>query len=72
MKCKNILSYSLCFFVASVADSFSLRGLGKTIQSVTLTYTLLHQGMYGTPTVQKAIIVAPSSLVKNWCKEFVK
>ena len=33
--------------------------------------TLLHQGPFnGRPTIQKILIVAPSSLVKNWYKEF--
>lgn len=39
-------------------------GLGKTLQCITLLWTLLRQGPEGKPTVDKAIIVAPSSLVK--------
>ncbi|KAI8979547.1 P-loop containing nucleoside triphosphate hydrolase protein [Mycotypha africana] len=48
-------------------------GLGKTLQCITLTWTLLQQSeVLGKPTVQKAIITCPSSLVKNWANEFVK
>lgn len=39
-------------------------GLGKTLQCITLLWTLLRQGPDCKPTVNKAIIVAPSSLVK--------
>lgn len=47
-------------------------GLGKTLQCVTLTWTLLRQSPNCKPTINKAIIVCPSSLVKNWEKEFYK
>ncbi|KAI7897583.1 P-loop containing nucleoside triphosphate hydrolase protein [Cokeromyces recurvatus] len=48
-------------------------GLGKTLQCITLVWTLLQQSEeIGKPTVQKAIITCPSSLVKNWANEFVK
>ncbi|KAG8346853.1 Type III restriction enzyme res subunit SNF2 family N terminal domain [Trypanosoma vivax] len=47
-------------------------GLGKTIQTVATVYTCLRQGKHGTPTARKALIVTPSSLVKNWCNEFDK
>jgi hypothetical protein len=40
------------------------RGLGKTLQSVTLLWTVLRQGTDGSPMVKKAMIIAPSSLVK--------
>lgn len=39
-------------------------GLGKTLQCITLLWTLLRQSPEGKPTVDKAVIVAPSSLVK--------
>lgn len=39
-------------------------GLGKTLQCITLMWTLLRQGPDCKPTIQKAVIVAPSSLVK--------
>ena len=39
-------------------------GLGKTLQCITLMWTLLKQGPDCTPLIDKAIIVAPSSLVK--------
>jgi superfamily II DNA or RNA helicase len=47
-------------------------GLGKTIQTVATVYTCLKQGKNGSPVTRKAIIVAPSSLVKNWSNEFDK
>jgi len=39
-------------------------GLGKTLQCITLMWTLLRQGPDCKPTIEKAVIVAPSSLVK--------
>ena len=48
-------------------------GLGKTLQAITLVWTLLKQSPSagsGASSVQKAIIVCPSSLVGNWKSEF--
>ncbi|KAL8581410.1 DNA repair and recombination protein RAD54-like [Nucella lapillus] len=47
-------------------------GLGKTLQCVTLLWTLLRQSPDCCPMISKAIIVAPSSLVKNWHNEIGK
>nr|CAH7767066.1 unnamed protein product [Callosobruchus chinensis] len=47
-------------------------GLGKTLQCITLLWTLVRQGPEGKPTIEKAIIVCPSSLVKNWNNEINK
>ncbi|XP_012276152.1 DNA repair and recombination protein RAD54-like [Orussus abietinus] len=47
-------------------------GLGKTLQCITLMWTLLKQGPEAKPLIEKAIIVAPSSLVKNWYNEIMK
>lgn len=47
-------------------------GLGKTLQCITLMWTLLKQGPDCKPTISKAIVVAPSSLVKNWFNEINK
>lgn len=47
-------------------------GLGKTLQCITLVWTLLRQSPDCKPTIIKAIITCPSSLVKNWDNEFVK
>jgi DNA repair and recombination RAD54-like protein len=48
-------------------------GLGKTLQCITLMWTLLKQSPdAGKPTISKAIIACPSSLVKNWANELVK
>lgn len=47
-------------------------GLGKTLQCITLLWTLLRQSPECKPTINKAIIVCPSSLVKNWYNELEK
>lgn len=48
-------------------------GLGKTLQCITLMWTLLKQSPQAKrPTIEKAIIVCPSSLVKNWENELDK
>ncbi|TIB64422.1 hypothetical protein E3P78_01186 [Wallemia ichthyophaga] len=48
-------------------------GLGKTLQCIALLWTLLKQSPRpGRPTVDKCIIVCPSSLVRNWANEFTK
>lgn len=48
-------------------------GLGKTLQCITLLWTLLRQSPeFLTPTITKAVIVTPSSLVKNWHNELSK
>ncbi|KAJ8916525.1 hypothetical protein NQ315_000167 [Exocentrus adspersus] len=47
-------------------------GLGKTLQCITLLWTLVRQGPEAKPTINKAIIVCPSSLVKNWSNEIHK
>jgi hypothetical protein len=41
----------------------------KTLQVLTLLWTLLRQGPEGVPVVSKAIVVAPATLVENWGKE---
>lgn len=46
--------------------------LGKTLQSITLLYTLLRQGFDGKPIVKRALIVTPTSLVSNWESEINK
>ncbi|CAB4069204.1 RAD54L [Lepeophtheirus salmonis] len=47
-------------------------GLGKTLQCITLMWTLLKQSPECKPTIEKAIVVCPSSLVKNWYNEISK
>ena len=48
-------------------------GLGKTLQCITLLWTLLRQSPVASkPTIQKAIVVCPASLVKNWANELTK
>lgn len=47
-------------------------GLGKTLQCITLMWTLLKQGPDCKPLIDKSVIVAPSSLVKNWYNEIHK
>ena len=48
-------------------------GLGKTLQTITIIWTLLRQGPWGgRPEVKRVLILAPSSLVRNWQAEFSK
>ncbi|KIY72032.1 hypothetical protein CYLTODRAFT_434892 [Cylindrobasidium torrendii FP15055 ss-10] len=48
-------------------------GLGKTLQCIALLWTLLKQSPHAAkPTIEKAIIACPSSLVRNWANEFSK
>lgn len=47
-------------------------GLGKTLQCITLLWTLLRQSPECKPAINKVIVVCPSSLVKNWYNEFGK
>jgi DNA repair and recombination RAD54-like protein len=56
----------------------TLQGLGKTLQGVSLLWTLLnsgHEALGGTPVVRRAIICCPTSLVSNWdaeCSKWLK
>jgi len=43
-----------------------LQGLGKTLQCIALVWTMLKQGFDGKPLSQRALVVCPGSLVKNW------
>lgn len=47
-------------------------GLGKTLQCITLMWTLLRQSPDCKPEIDKAIVVSPSSLVRNWYNEVGK
>lgn len=47
-------------------------GLGKTLQCITLLWTLLKQGPECKSSIEKVIIVCPSSLVRNWSNEIEK
>ncbi|VTJ79105.1 Hypothetical predicted protein [Marmota monax] len=47
-------------------------GLGKTLQCITLIWTLLRQSPECKPEIDKAVVVSPSSLVKNWYNEVGK
>ncbi|KAK4048006.1 DNA-dependent ATPase protein rad54 [Microbotryomycetes sp. JL201] len=48
-------------------------GLGKTLQCISLLWTLLKQSpVPGKQTIDKAIVICPSSLVRNWANELVK
>nr|DAD41242.1 TPA_asm: hypothetical protein HUJ06_015565 [Nelumbo nucifera] len=68
-ECVSGLSSSAGISGCILADDM---GLGKTLQSITLLYTVLHQGFDGKPMVKKAIIVTPTSLVSNWESEIKK
>ncbi|PKU41502.1 dna repair and recombination protein rad54-like [Limosa lapponica baueri] len=47
-------------------------GLGKTLQCITLMWTLLRQSPDCKPEIEKAMVVSPSSLVRNWYNEVEK
>lgn len=47
-------------------------GLGKTLQCISLVWTLLRQSPEAKPEIEKVIVVTPSSLVKNWYNEVEK
>ncbi|KAI3481409.1 hypothetical protein L1887_56236 [Cichorium endivia] len=48
-------------------------GLGKTLQCIALMWTLLKQSPIAKKsTIDKCIIVCPSSLVRNWANELTK
>lgn len=47
-------------------------GLGKSLQAIGLLHTMLKQGPRGLPMLQRALIVAPSSLLENWKQEIKK
>ncbi|TKY89822.1 hypothetical protein EX895_001119 [Sporisorium graminicola] len=50
-------------------------GLGKTLQTIALVLTLMKQSCYYTSkscTIERAMIVCPLTLVKNWKREFRK
>ncbi|XP_068095683.1 DNA repair and recombination protein RAD54-like isoform X2 [Hyperolius riggenbachi] len=47
-------------------------GLGKTLQCITLMWTLLKQSPDFKPEIEKAMVVCPSSLVRNWYNEVGK
>eukprot|EP00820_Chromera_velia_P018062 Cvel_27209.t1-p1 / transcript=Cvel_27209.t1 / gene=Cvel_27209 / organism=Chromera_velia_CCMP2878 / gene_product=DNA repair and recombination protein RAD54, putative / transcript_product=DNA repair and recombination protein RAD54, putative / location=Cvel_scaffold3361:10087-17071(+) / protein_length=583 / sequence_SO=supercontig / SO=protein_coding / is_pseudo=false len=47
-------------------------GLGKSLQSLSVMWTLLKQGLDGRPAVRKAVVVCPASLVSNWGNELDK
>ncbi|CAN9500784.1 unnamed protein product [Ophioblennius macclurei] len=66
-----------CVTGRRVSDSYGCimaddMGLGKTLQCITLVWTLLRQSPDAKPEIQKAIIVSPSSLVRNWYNEIRK
>ena len=56
------------------ADTWDLALLlGKTLQCIALMWTLLKQSpVSGKGTIDKAIVVCPSSLVRNWGNELGK
>lgn len=66
-----------CVTGVQIPDSYGCimadeMGLGKTLQCITLLWTLVRQGPEGNSTIDKGIIVCPSSLVRNWSNEINK
>jgi len=67
---EKVMGISNCTFTGVIlADEM---GLGKTLQAIALLWTLLKDGGQGRPTIKKAMIVTPSSLVRNWKREIKK
>lgn len=57
----------------SPRNLYSLPTAGKTLQTISLIWTLLKQSPHaGKPTIDKCIIACPSSLVRNWANELDK
>ena len=66
-----------CVTGRRIPDSFGCimadeMGLGKTLQCIALLWTLLRQSPDCKPEIDKAIVVSPSSLVRNWYNEVGK
>lgn len=50
-------------------------GLGKTLQGITLMWTMLkggHEDLGGKPMAKRIVICCPTSLVNNWDSECIK
>ncbi|KAI4886621.1 hypothetical protein NFI96_012739 [Prochilodus magdalenae] len=66
-----------CVTGRRISDSYGCimadeMGLGKTLQCISLMWTLLRQSPDFKPEIDKAIVVSPSSLVRNWYNEIAK
>lgn len=60
-----------CLYMACLCLMYFLTG--KTLQTISLIWTLLKQSPHsGKPTIEKCIIACPSSLVRNWANELGK
>ncbi|KAA6401408.1 MAG: putative DNA repair and recombination protein RAD54 [Streblomastix strix] len=47
-------------------------GVGKSLQAISLIWTVLKQSALGVPLVRKVIVVCPLSLIQSWKVEFKK
>ena len=64
------MSYNVFSLTSPEASS---RPPGKTLQCISLMWTLLKQSpLPGKPTCEKVIVACPTSLVGNWANELVK
>jgi SNF2 family DNA or RNA helicase len=61
---KKVFRYHGCI----LADSM---GLGKTLTTLSLIYTLINSNTF-TPSIQKIIIICPATLIQNWEQEIYK
>lgn len=64
-----------CTYHLCPSPSVPPAGLGKTLQGITLLWTLLqngHEALGGAPLAKRAIICCPTSLVANWDSECSK
>lgn len=66
----SVVATSGTFYGGVLADEM---GLGKTLQVLAASWTLMQRGgPFGKPAVRKMLVVAPSSVIKNWGKEIHK
>jgi DNA repair and recombination RAD54-like protein len=62
-------------FIAQINSLCPPQGLGKTLQGLTLLWTLStsgHEALGGRPLARRSLIVCPTSLVGNWASEAKK
>lgn len=75
---KDSYYYTLIFiYIYNMEDNNTMTdmGLGKTLQGITLLWTLLSNGhpeLGGSPLARRVIICCPTSLVSNWDSECTK
>ena len=71
---RNARTHLCCFCRSCFCFSLHQMGLGKTLQAITLLYTLLNMSPRKSKggECSKAIVVCPATLLNNWNREFTK